>query len=77
MCGVSHATVGSARDRLAHSPEVRCYEAFKKDWKKLSDDQCATLRSRSNCFPVLIFPSKNIPSTPSTLSTLSIILSSF
>jgi hypothetical protein len=31
----------------------------------------------SNCFPVLRFPSKNIPSTPSTLSTLSIILSSF
>jgi hypothetical protein len=41
MCGVSHTTVASARDRLAHSPEVRRYEAFKKDWKKLSDDQCA------------------------------------
>jgi hypothetical protein len=42
MCGVSHTTVASARDRLAHSPEVRRYETFKKDWKKLSDDQCAT-----------------------------------
>jgi ParB-like chromosome segregation protein Spo0J len=41
MCGVSHTTVAAARDRLAHSPEVRRYEAFKKDWKKLSDEQCA------------------------------------
>jgi hypothetical protein len=41
-CGVSHSTVGAARDKLAHSPEVRRYEAFKKDWKKLSDEQCAT-----------------------------------
>jgi hypothetical protein len=42
LCGVSHSTVGQARERLAHSPEVRRYEAFKKDWKKLTDDQCAT-----------------------------------
>jgi hypothetical protein len=28
----------------------------------------------SNCFPILRFPSKNIPSTPSTLSTLSIFI---
>jgi hypothetical protein len=41
LCGVSHTTVAAARERLAHSPEVRRYEAFKKDWKKLSDDQCA------------------------------------
>jgi len=41
LCGVSHSTVGAARERLAHSPEVRRYEAFKKDWKKLSDEQCA------------------------------------
>jgi hypothetical protein len=31
LCGVSHSTVGVARDRLAHSPEVRRYEAFKRD----------------------------------------------
>jgi hypothetical protein len=41
LCGVSHTTVAAARERLAHSPEVRRYEAFKKDWKKLSDEQCA------------------------------------
>lgn len=41
MCSVSHTTVAAARDRLAHSPEVRRYEAFRKDWKKLSDEQCA------------------------------------
>lgn len=40
LIGVSHSTVGAARERLAHSPEVRRYEAFKKDWKKLSDEQC-------------------------------------
>jgi|SRR6516165_7142801 ParB-like chromosome segregation protein Spo0J len=42
LCGVSHSTVGVARDRLAHSPEVRRYEAFKRDWTKLSDDQSRT-----------------------------------
>jgi hypothetical protein len=40
LCGVSHTTVGAGRERLAHSPEVRRYEAFRKDWKKLSDEQC-------------------------------------
>jgi len=42
LCGVSHSTVGVARDRIAHSPEVRRYEAFKRDWAKLSDDQSRT-----------------------------------
>jgi hypothetical protein len=45
LCGVSHSTVGAARDRLSHSPEVRRYEAFKRDWKKLSDAQCAAFVS--------------------------------
>jgi hypothetical protein len=40
MVGVSHSTVGVARDRLANSPEVRRYQAFIRDWKKLTDDQC-------------------------------------
>jgi hypothetical protein len=40
LCGVSHSTVGIARDRLANSPEVRRYQAFVRDWKKLTDDQC-------------------------------------
>jgi CENP-B N-terminal DNA-binding domain len=39
---VSHSTVGAARDKLANSPEVRRYEAFKRDWGKLTDDQCAS-----------------------------------
>jgi hypothetical protein len=39
LCGVSHSTVGAARERLARSPEVRRYEQFKKDWTKLSDQQ--------------------------------------
>ena len=41
LCGVSHSTVGSARDRLANSPEVRRYEKFKKDWRNLKEDQSA------------------------------------
>jgi ParB-like chromosome segregation protein Spo0J len=40
LCGVSHSTVGGARDRLANSPEVRRYQAFVRDWKKLTDEQC-------------------------------------
>jgi hypothetical protein len=40
LCGVSHSTVGVARERLANSPEVRRYQAFVRDWKKLTDDQC-------------------------------------
>ena len=39
LCGVSHSTVGAARDRLANSPEVRKYEQFKRAWKGLSDAQ--------------------------------------
>lgn len=39
LCGVSHSTVGAARERLSRSPEVRRYEQFKKDWSKLSDQQ--------------------------------------
>jgi hypothetical protein len=39
LCGVSHSTVGAARDRLSSSPEVRRYEQFKRDWTKLSDEQ--------------------------------------
>src|SRR4029077_12783968 len=39
MCGVSHATVGAARDRLAHSPEVRRYEDCRKAWKKLEHEE--------------------------------------
>ena len=39
LCGVSHSTVGAARERLTSSPEVRRYEQFKRDWTKLSDDQ--------------------------------------
>ena len=38
--GVSNSTVGSARDRLTNSPEVRRYEAFKREWKKFSDAEC-------------------------------------
>jgi ParB-like chromosome segregation protein Spo0J len=38
--GVSNSTVGSARERLTNSPEVRRYETFKRDWGKLSDAQC-------------------------------------
>jgi hypothetical protein len=39
LCGVSHSTVGAARERLTTSPEVRRYEQFKRDWTKLSDEQ--------------------------------------
>ena len=39
LCGVSHSTVGAARERLSSSPEVRRYEQFNKDWTKLSDQQ--------------------------------------
>ena len=39
LCGVSHSTVGAARERLSSSPEVRRYEQFKRDWTKLSDEQ--------------------------------------
>jgi ParB-like chromosome segregation protein Spo0J len=39
LCGVSHSTVGSARDRLANSPEVRKYSAFVKAFEKLEDDE--------------------------------------
>jgi hypothetical protein len=38
LCGVSHSTVGAARERLSSSPEVRRYEQFKRDWTKLSDE---------------------------------------
>src|SRR6516165_3899941 len=38
--GVSNSTVGAARDRLTNSPEVRRYEAFKREWKKFSDAEC-------------------------------------
>jgi hypothetical protein len=41
QCGVSHSTVGAARDRMANSPEVRKYEQFRKAWKALSDAQSA------------------------------------
>jgi hypothetical protein len=40
--GVSNSTVGSARDRLTNSAEVRKYEAFKSQWKKFSDAECMT-----------------------------------
>jgi hypothetical protein len=39
--GVAHSTVGAARERLASSPEVRKYEAFKKAWKALPEGQSA------------------------------------
>jgi hypothetical protein len=39
LCGVSHSTVGAARERLSRSPEIRRYEQFKRDWTKLSDQQ--------------------------------------
>ena len=39
LCGVSHSTVGAARERLSSSPEVRRYEQFKRDWTKLTDEQ--------------------------------------
>jgi ParB-like chromosome segregation protein Spo0J len=39
--GVSNSTVGAARERLVHSPEVRKYEAFKSQWKKFSDAECS------------------------------------
>ena len=45
LCGVSHSTVGAARERIARSPEVRRYETFKRDWRKLSDAQCAAFVS--------------------------------
>jgi hypothetical protein len=38
--GVSNSTVGAARERLTNSPDIRRYETFKRDWKKLSDAQC-------------------------------------
>ena len=40
--GVSNSTVGAARERLVHSPEVRRYEQFKSQWKKFSDAECMT-----------------------------------
>jgi hypothetical protein len=40
--GVSNSTVGTARDRLVNSPEVRRYEQFKSQWKKFSDAECMT-----------------------------------
>lgn len=40
--GVAHSTVGSARDRLASSPEVKQYADFVRRWGKLTDDQCRT-----------------------------------
>jgi hypothetical protein len=39
---VSNSTVGAARERLVHSPEVRRYEALKSQWKKFSDAECMT-----------------------------------
>src|SRR5215468_2725045 len=33
--GVSNSTVGAARDRLTNSPEVRRYEQFKSQWKRM------------------------------------------
>jgi len=39
--GVSNSTVGAARERLVHSPEVRRYENFKREWAKFSDAECA------------------------------------
>jgi hypothetical protein len=38
--GVAHSTVGSARDRLSNSPEVKKFAAFKRAWDGLNDDQC-------------------------------------
>jgi hypothetical protein len=40
--GVAHSTVGSARDRLANSPEIKQYADFVRRWDKLTDDQCRT-----------------------------------
>jgi ParB-like chromosome segregation protein Spo0J len=40
--GVSNSTVGAARERLTNSPEVRRYEAFKREWAKFSDAECMT-----------------------------------
>ena len=40
--GVSNSTVGAARERLTNSPEVRKYEAFKSQWKRMSDAECMT-----------------------------------
>ena len=39
--GVSNSTVGAARERLTNSPEVRRYEQFKSQWKRMSDAECA------------------------------------
>ena len=40
--GASNSTVGAARDRLVNSPEVRRYEAFKSQWKRMGDAECMT-----------------------------------
>jgi len=38
--GVSNSTVGAARERLVNSPEVRRYEQFKSQWKRMGDAEC-------------------------------------
>ena len=39
LIGVSHSTVGVARDKLANSPEVRKLETLKKVWNNLTNDE--------------------------------------
>jgi hypothetical protein len=36
---ISHTTVGQVRERMKNPPERQKYEAFKKTWDQLPDDQ--------------------------------------
>jgi hypothetical protein len=37
--GISHTTIGQVRERIKNPPERQKYEAFKKTWDQLPDDQ--------------------------------------
>jgi hypothetical protein len=41
LCQLSHATVGSVRDKMLRSPEVVKFEKFKSTWEDLADEQRA------------------------------------
>ncbi len=38
LCQLSHATVGTVRDKITRSPEVVKFEKFKVVWEELPDE---------------------------------------
>lgn len=39
ICGLSHVTVGAARERMENPPEKKQFDAFRRTWEELADDQ--------------------------------------